>query len=740
MAVYRDLRVAVPREHVTINRGDHNRVLYVLEAPFDSSKGYPVPKRTTIGYLCPDDTTSMYPTSSYRDIFPNEWNMVSNRPAVPMIKKFGMYCAMKTIDGDSNVIALARKAFGERAAVNMIDYVMYSLLFKSTSTAQFSKSMSEQFLFSGKAMSDSHYSNLFQKGISQNSILLFKKEWALQCKKQGIENVWLCVDGSNDDCESAGVELAEKGHAKSHKNSNIVSFTYAVSDKGLPVTFSVYRGGLVDAKAMNDVINFLDQCGIRIRGIILDRGYCNKNTLAHLSSMKIPYVIMVKGTPLGACDIIKEWGNTIKMNVDYLIEDSTLFGIQKPYQIFKDYPHTDYLTLFYDYQNASDRITTELKHVHREIKRINAAIIKYQEAKKKYDIMMAESSSKTASCAAGDDSRVSKGGKSQKGASELPEPPDPPRMPAVTENMKRYVSIDTEPDGKISCKLIKDNLQKDFNEKGLYCILSSENLPASEIEKLYISRTSSEIQYKLLKTELGYGKIRIRFTSSLYAKFAIGFIASIVRYQIQKYAKSIDRNTTDIIKELNLISAIKVNDVYTYAHTENERQINFFKFFDASSSIFEECIKEENNRLAGRFPTPRHRKPGVKPRRKNETDNSALNGDKSIGEKLTACENSGQESTDVKPGQPKQSEGQPFSEQGADKALEKKDSAISGKSSSEIPPKKRGVKPGTKRSEFNKDGTPRKKPGVPAGTKRSSTRKDGQLRLKPGPKPRSIEM
>ena len=252
MAVYRDLRVAVPREHVTINRGDHNRVLYVLKAPFDSSKGYPVPKRTTIGYLCPDDTTSMYPTSSYRDIFPNEWNMVSNRPAVPMIKKFGMYCAMKTIDGDSNVIALARKAFGESAAVNMIDYVMYSLLFKSTSTAQFSKSMSEQFLFSGKAMSDSHYSNLFQKGISQNSILLFKKEWALQCKKQGIENVWLCVDGSNDDCESAGVELAEKGHAKSHKNSNIVSFTYAVSDKGLPVTFSVYRGGLVDAKAMNE--------------------------------------------------------------------------------------------------------------------------------------------------------------------------------------------------------------------------------------------------------------------------------------------------------------------------------------------------------------------------------------------------------------------------------------------------------------------------------------------------------
>ena len=51
-------------------------------------------------------------------------------------------------------------------------------------------------------------------------------------------------------------------------------------------------------------------------------------------------------------------------------------------------------------------------------------------------------------------------------------------------------------------------------------------------------------------------------------------------------------------------------------------------------------------------------------------------------------------------------------------------------------PKKRGVKPGTKRGDFNKDGTPRKKPGVQAGTKRSLYKNDGTLRQKPGPKPK----
>lgn len=52
---------------------------------------------------------------------------------------------------------------------------------------------------------------------------------------------------------------------------------------------------------------------------------------------------------------------------------------------------------------------------------------------------------------------------------------------------------------------------------------------------------------------------------------------------------------------------------------------------------------------------------------------------------------------------------------------------------------KPGVPKGTKRSDFNKDGTPRKKPGVKPGTKRSDTNKDGSMRRKPGPKPRQTE-
>ena len=46
-------------------------------------------------------------------------------------------------------------------------------------------------------------------------------------------------------------------------------------------------------------------------------------------------------------------------------------------------------------------------------------------------------------------------------------------------------------------------------------------------------------------------------------------------------------------------------------------KLKFFNFFDCDESLIDECIKEENNRIAGRLPTPRHRKTGVKPGKKN---------------------------------------------------------------------------------------------------------------------------
>ncbi len=728
MAVLRAYRVPIPNRElytITINRADKNKVLFVLSHPYNVAKGYAEPKRTVIGYVCPDDVTKMYPTDKYKEIFPSEWKKYSGEQANPMTKKIGLYTAFKAINTKCKIIELVRQSFGDEAGNSLLDFSLFSILCRTAATSQMENSISDQLLFSPKVRSDSYYSKLFKEEINDSSIIDFKKRWALQCRQSGAESVWLCIDGSNDDCNSEGVELAEKGHAKSLKNKNIVSFTYAVTNTGSPVTFNVYRGSLVDAKAMTETIDFLTECNIKLNGVILDRGYCNSRTLNYLSERDIPYIIMVKGTPMGVEEIVREYGSKIKMNAEYLIKGTNLFGVQKPCQIFKDFNHTDYLTLFFNYENAAARISTLVKQVNREIKRIDVLLRKYDCEKMTYDkeVIMLKTLDKTKSLNSSDNE---KSGKDK--ISTRTKKLNPPLLPSIKENLREFIEIGfNEENKKHEANINTVNLQIAFNEKGLYPILSSYAMPPAEIDSLYTSRTSSEVQYRIIKTELGYGQIRIHFTSSLYAKFTVGFISSIIRYHMQSYARSIYKNTSDIIREMNLLSAIKINDTYTYSHLENERQINFLKFFGCDISLFDQVVTKENQRLAGNFSSPRRRKPGPKSATKNEQSHANLQRFERTSH--TTVEQDLQNNLQ-----------QNVVDKGVIHSLPNENLSIQNEQTPVTPvatvvKKKRGVKPGTKRTEFNKDGTPRKKPGVPAGTKRSKFRNNGELRRKPGPKP-----
>ena len=117
------------------------------------------------------------------------------------------------------------------------------------------------------------------------------------------------------------------------------------------------------------------------------------------------------------------------------------------------------------------------------------------------------------------------------------------------------------------------------------------------------------------------------------------------------------------------------------------------KQLGSSPDLLNQIAKDENDRLAGRHPTPRHRKPGPK----KQAGKASKKGTRTVSAAGTA-----------------------------QKAPVKEEKTR----------KKPGVKPGTKRSDINKDGTPRKRTGVPVGYKHGMYKKDGTLRQKPGPKPK----
>lgn len=639
MAVFWEKSVPIPKtKGITINRGDRNKVLFVKEAPYDVKLGYTKPKRSTIGYVCDEDVKRMHPTSGYKLIFPSLWEKYFNEKVPAVYKRIGMYATMDAVNGTTGIKDIMDDTFGMNISNSLMDFVMYSMLFHTNAVNNYEPKMRDQILY-GDSYSDSYFSNLFNKKISYDQILSFRKEWALQCNKDGVSDVWLCIDGSNDDCECKGVELAEKGHAKSLRNSNIVSFTYAVTETGRPVTFQAYRGSLVDPKAMKDIISFLKEAGIKIRGVILDRGYCDSRSLDYLISESIPYVIMVKGSPAGYVSLVEQSGKKIKLNAEYLIRGTYLFGIQDKVQLFERYEHEDYLTLFYDYQNGSDRITVLLKKLYAEMERVESSLAKGT-------------------------------------------------VPTVISMFKKILSVSAD---KKTLELNTSELQKLLDEKGLYAIVASEEMTPQEVHRLYQARNSSETEYMIVKTQLGYGKIRIHATKGVQSKFLIGFIASCIRYELQNAADYVNRTTNEVIQEVNMLSMTKVNDSYVPIQGIVGRQETILEKLGSSIHILAQIAKDENDRLAGRHPIPRHRKSGPEKR--------------SVPSKK-------------------------------EQAVPEKQPQPSKTSMDHAGPKKPGVKRGTKRNDTNKDGSPRKKPGIPKGFKRGEFNKDGSPRKKPGPKPK----
>ena len=634
MAVYKDIKVDIPKEHVTIERcknGKPAMIKYVLSARYDREKGYPIAKRTIIGYQCFDEPGKMHPTTQYKELFPDLWETTTGHVVTPAVKRIGLFALSQSINDKTGIKDLLNEAYGIETANAVMDYALYSLRLHTDVMSAYQDSAKNELLYANTTHSDSWYSDLFDHRMTREQILRFRKGWALQCHKDGVEEVWLCIDGSNDDCSSKGVEIAEKGAAKSKKDVNIVSFTYAVTEQGLPVTFDLYQGGLVDAKALRSITDFLNECGIRLKGVILDRGYCDQHTLEYLNGEGIPYIIMVKGKPDGLDAMVAAYGQAIKMNVKYLIEGTCLFGVQQKVQLFSKYKHDDYVTLFFDYQNGGDRVTALLKNVYKALSLARKAIAKG-------------------------------------------------KKPKIEAKYSNLISIDTQiVDGteQVYARINPQSLQEAIDSKGLYGIVSSQEMTPADVHAKYTARDASETQFMILKTQLGYGTVRVQCTNSVYSKFMTAFVASVLRYEIQQASKPLEKTAAQMIREVDLLEMRKISDVYAYTHTEKNRVTALFSNLDADAAILlDGAVKFENDRIAGKAPVLRHRKTGPK-------------------------------------------KGSHHKQYDAD---------------GNMVPRKPGVKPGTKRADINQDGTPRKKPGILTGTKRGVYNKDGSLRQKPGPK------
>ena len=166
------------------------------------------------------------------------------------------------------------------------------------------------------------------------------------------------------------VDLCEKGYNKSKTHKNIIAFTYAVSSSGLPIYYDVYRGGLVDAKALRRIIDFFIANKIEVKGVILDRGYCTENCLDYLRDNGINYKVILKSNTEAFKNLVIKAGKNIRLNANNLIKGTNLFGIQEKTKLFKNSKYENYVSLYFNVDKLGKDFNKFIKKYNEELNRL----------------------------------------------------------------------------------------------------------------------------------------------------------------------------------------------------------------------------------------------------------------------------------------------------------------------------------------------------------------------------------
>ena len=513
-----NILVDIPPE---AHRCSDNRVYIVLEKRYFKDLKYNKDDRAWLGKAVSD--TQMHPNNTYKMLYPEGLKSVPHLNLPTYVKHVGMYAAALAIAEQSGLYEDLITSFGPRSANLIMDYATYSIITKSNVAKDFETEMADKMLFLGEAYSDSWINDQFNGTINDNQLQAFKNAWMKRFTNEELSNVWLCIDGSNDNCE-ADIDESEHGKAKSHKNIDIISFLYAVTETGVPVTSQIYRGSRVDSQAIKEMLTIMEGCGIKPKGFILDRGFCDEGCIRLLKSEHHDFVIMMKENTNGFQELLKKYQNVIRLKWKYAIGHG-LFGASDRVRLFKRANLDLDVSIIWDGKNGVERINYLIDGLMEVI----------QDAEE--DI---------------------KNGKT----------------PKIPNKYSAYMHIKSQ-ENSLELEVLDDMIQTEIEGKGFHGLITSKAMTAKEANDIYDLRDCSEKQYSLMKTQLGDSVFRAHNMHRIAVREVIAFVASIIRHEIMSKCReakpSIDTNTA--IKELNLINMNLIGDnLYRVIHNQCKRQ------------------------------------------------------------------------------------------------------------------------------------------------------------------------
>ncbi len=550
MAIYRNIIVPVPATNRVINH-KKGLVFHVREKVYQSDLQYNKDKRCLIGYLNGTDETTMNPNANYAWYYPEEFRNASKNKLAPVIKRVGIYTIMLAICQQWGVYQALVEATGPENANNLMDYAMYCLLSKSNVMKDYEVLMKDQLLFGDQLYSDSSMGSFFQRDVTASHIEEFRSRWAGACKKRGVKHVWLCIDGSNNDCRGKKIDYAEEGHNKSHKKCNCYSYMYAVDARdGMPITYRLYRGGRIDSKELNEIVGVLHGYGVEVEGIVLDRGFCTIECFRLILDAHYKYIIKLKENTGGYRLMYEKYGELLKHDSSTWVAPHT-YAITGKGRVFKKYDEESYITLMYDSENGRERADYLNEEIEKEAKRLNEEAVA--------------------------------GGN-----------------PVPNSKYRRFF-IKVPVGNTILFDIDYASLDQEKASKGYSAIACSHNLTSKEIAVLYGKRDASEKQYMIMKSQLGFHTGRAHTTEGIEARHLACFVAQIVKTKLSGICHSLKYEPTTAFKELSFLCIQRNPDnEYEYFYNASDKQLALMNAVGLDQKDMKTVAEEESRRANGK--------------------------------------------------------------------------------------------------------------------------------------------
>lgn len=536
-------------------------VMYKVDRVYNPKTQMSEPKRVMIGRVVDKDKKLMTPNENFAKFFPDlalpvEEKVQDRSDSV----KGATFVLYEKIVKDLRLQTLLKRHFDDAGL--MLDLACY-MITSETNVAQHYHEYAFNHPLWTEGMqikSDSSISRLLQS-VNKDQITGFLNDWNRQRGSQS--RVYISYDSTNKNSSAVDLDLVEYGHAKDDAGLPIFNMAIAYDQTNqIPLSYELYPGSINDVSQLTSFIDTLRAYHYRNVGIILDRGYFSRQNFAYMDQHNFPFLIMMKGHKALASKVIKQVRGSFEASLDTYVQAYHLNATTVAHKLYDTDEKVRYFHVCYDNVQAGverENFLRALSETKALLKAKEGTVYRLDESLSQY-------------------------------------------FDAV------YSGLEDSPERIFLGATAKDDAIKEhMNQCGYFCLVSSEDMPASEAVHLYKGRDSTEKLFMSMKTFLGAATERVHSSESLQGKVFIEFIALIIRSRIYNLLKehmqrlNCRKNYLTVpaaLRELEKGELTRRNEgnyQQRYALTKNQREI-----FQAIGLSMEE-VKSRMQNIANRL-------------------------------------------------------------------------------------------------------------------------------------------